>query len=52
MRGNVQLISICTRCRQASDKTFLEHIGTTAGVLADYNTDRLVVAVVIAQCVI
>ena len=45
-------VSICTGSGQASHQTILEHIRAAAGVLADYNTGRLVVAVALTQGII
>ncbi len=43
--GNVQQIGICSGGGQTGNQTILEHIRSAAGVLADYNVCRLVVAV-------
>ena len=50
--GNVQQIGVCTGSGQAGNQTILEHIRAAAGVLADYNACRLVVAVALTQCVV
>jgi len=49
---DVQQVRVCAGGGQASDQTVLEHIRATAGVLADYNACRLVVAVALTQSVI
>ena len=50
--GNVQQIGVCTGSGQTCDQAVLEHIRAAAGVLADYNACRLVVAVALTQCVV
>ena len=50
--SDVEQISICTKCRQASDQTVFEHIRTTTGVLADDNACRLVVSVTLTQSIL
>ena len=50
--SDVQQVGVCAGCGQASDQTVLEHIGTAAGVLADDDAGRLIVAVALAQCII
>ena len=50
--SDVQQIGVCTRGGQACDQTILEHIRAAAGVLADYNACRLVVAIALAQGII
>ena len=50
--SDVEQISICTRCRQASDQTVFEHIRTTTGVLADDNACRFVIAVTLTQSIV
>ena len=48
----MQQIGICTRCSQTSDQTILEHIRAAAGILANDDTGRLVVAIALTQSVI
>ena len=43
--GDVQQVGICSGGGQTGNQTILEHIRAAAGVLADYNVCRLVVAV-------
>ena len=50
--GDVEQVGICTGCGQACDQTVFEHIGAAAGVLADYDTGRLIVAVALAQSIV
>ena len=50
--SNVQQVSVCAGSGQASDQTVLEHIGTAAGILANDDTGRLVIAVALTQRVI
>ena len=50
--GDVQQIGICTRSGQASHETVLEHIRAAAGVFADHDTGRVVVAVALTQGVV
>ena len=50
--GDVKKISIRTRGYQSSHKRVLKHIGAAAGVLANHDSSRLVVAVALAQCII
>ena len=45
-------VSICAGGGQACDQAVLEHIRAAAGVLANYNACRLVVAVALTQCII
>ena len=45
-------VSICTGSGQASNQTILEHIGAAAGILADDDAGRLVVAIALAQGVV
>ena len=48
----MQQVSVCAGSGQTCDQTILEHIRATAGVLADDDAGRLVVAVALAKCVI
>ena len=50
--SDVQQVCVCARSGQACNQTILEHIRTAAGVLADNDAGRLVVAVALAQCVV
>ena len=50
--SDVEQIGICTGSSQACDQTVLEHIGTAASVLADYNACRLIVAVTLTQSIV
>lgn len=50
--GDVQQVGICAGGSQTCNQTILEHIRAAAGVLADYNACRLVVAVALAQGVV
>ena len=43
--SDVQQVGICAGGGQTGNQTILEHIRAAAGVLADYNVCRLVVAV-------
>ena len=48
----MQQIGICTRGGQTSHQTVLEHIRATAGILANDDAGRLVVAVALTQGVV
>ena len=48
----MQQVGVRAGSSQACDQTVLEHIGAAAGVLADDDTGRLVVAVTLTQSVI
>ena len=50
--SNVQQVGICAGSSQTSDQTILEHIRATAGILANDDAGRLVVAVALAQCIV
>ena len=50
--SDMQQIGICAGSGQTCDQTVLEHIGATAGILANDDTGRLVVAVMLTQSVI
>lgn len=50
--SDMEQVGICTGSGQACDKTVLEHIRAAAGVLANDDACRLVVAVVLTQSVI
>ena len=49
---DMKQVSICTGSGQASNQTILEHIRAAAGILADDDAGRLVVAVTLTQSVI
>ena len=48
----MQQVGICAGGGQTGNQTVLEHIGAAAGILADDDACRLVVAVALAQCVV
>ena len=48
----MEQVSICTGSGQTCDQAVLEHIRAAAGVLADDDTGRLVVAVTLTQSVV
>ena len=48
----MQQVGFCTGSGQTCDQAVLEHIRAAAGVLADYNACRLVVAIALAQSVV
>lgn len=48
----MQQVGICAGSSQTSDQTILEHIRATAGILANDDAGRLVVAVALAQCIV
>lgn len=50
--GDVEQISVRAGSGQTSHQAVLEHIRTAAGILADDNTGRLVVAIALTQSVI
>lgn len=50
--GDMKQVSICAGGGQACDQAVLEHIRAAAGVLANYNACRLVVAVALTQGVV
>ena len=50
--SDVQQIGVCAGSSQTSNQTVLEHIGAAAGVFADYNACRLVVAIALTQSVV
>ena len=50
--GDVEQVGICARSSQTGHQTILEHIGTAAGILANDDTGRLVVAVALPQSVV
>ena len=43
---------ICAGSGQTSDQTILEHIRATAGILANDDAGRLIVAIALAQCIV
>lgn len=49
---DVQQVGICTGSGQTGNQTILEHIRATAGVFADYNACRLIIAVALTQGVV
>ena len=49
---NVQQVGICAGCGQTCDQAVLEHIRAAAGILADYNACRLVVAVALTEHIV
>ena len=50
--SDVQQVSICTGSGQTCDQTVFEHIGAAAGILANDDTGRIVVAIALAQSVV
>ena len=50
--SDVQQVGVRAGSSQACDQTVLEHIGAAAGVLADYNACRLVVAIALAEHIV
>ena len=50
--GDVQQVGVCAGGGQTRHQTILEHIGAAAGILADDDAGRLVVAVALTQCVV
>jgi len=48
----MQQVSICAGSSQTSDQTILEHIRATAGVFADDDACRLVVAIALAEHIV
>ena len=50
--GDVEQVGICAGSGQARHQAVLEHIAGTAGVLANDDTGRLVIAVALTQGVI
>ena len=50
--SDMEQVSICAGGGQACDQAVLEHIGAAAGVLANDDAGRLVVAVTLTQSVI
>ena len=48
----MEQIGICTRSGQTSHKAVLEHVRAAAGVLANDDAGRLVVAAALPQCII
>ena len=50
--SDVQQVSVCSGGGQSCDQTVLEHIGAAAGVFADYNACRLVVAIALAEHIV
>ena len=50
--SDVQQIGVCAGGRQTGTKAVLKHVGAAAGVLADDDAGRLVVAVALTQCVV
>ena len=48
----MQQVSVCSGGGQSCDQTVLEHIGAAAGVFADYNACRLVVAIALAEHIV
>ena len=51
-RSDVQQIGVCAGGRQTGTKAVLKHVGAAAGVLADDDAGRLVVAVALAELVV
>ena len=50
--GDVQQVGICAGGSQTCNQTILEHIRAAAGILANDDVSRLVVAVALPQCII
>ena len=50
--SDMQQVSVCSGGGQSCDQTVLEHIGAAAGVFADYNACRLVVAIALAEHIV
>ena len=50
--SDVQQVGVRAGSSQACDQTVLEHIGAAAGVFADYNACRLVVAIALAEHIV
>ena len=50
--SDVQQIGVCAGSSQTCDQAVLEHIRAAAGILADYNACRLVIAVALTQGVV
>jgi len=48
----VQQVGICAGSSQTSDQTILEHIRATAGILANDDACRLVVAIALAEHIV
>ena len=50
--SDVQQVSVCAGSGQTCDQTVFEHIGAAAGILANDDACRLVVAIALAQGVV
>ena len=50
--SDMQQVSVCSGGGQSCDQTVFEHIGAAAGVFADYNACRLVVAIALAEHIV
>ena len=48
----MEQVSVCAGGGQTCDQTILEHIGATAGILANDDTGRLVVAIALTESII
>ena len=50
--SDMEQVGVCARSSQTGHQTILEHIGTAAGILANDDAGRLVVAVTLTQSVV
>ena len=50
--SDVQQVGVCARSSQTGHQTILEHIRATAGILANDDAGRLIVAIALAQCIV
>lgn len=50
--GDMEQVSVCTGSSQTCNQTILEHIRAAAGILANDDAGRLIVAVTLAESIV